>query len=265
MIHHRIDAAQQNAVSHSKSPEGQEATPSEHEPREAFPYQPPNEPLQKQYRHVFGQTQALKVPWPKLLFDKLLAVFFLLLSAPIIVLLLLANAIEGMLIAENKGPLFFYYYAVSRGKVFKKWKIRIIKESYIDKELQKQGDWHAFQNEWDPKARTITGRFVKKFYLDEIPQFFLILKGDMSFVGPRPLAVHHYQRDLQQGNVTRKLVRGGLLGYGHIRKGTPDFGKAHFEYEYVHRYLQSSSFGLLLTDLYVIRRGIAVVLKGGGH
>lgn len=235
------------------------------EPREAFPYEAPNQSVQQRYSEVFAQTHPLKVPWAKLLFDKLLAVFFVLLSAPVVALLLVANTIEGIVVPENKGPLFFYYYAVSRGKIFKKWKIRIIKTSYIDKTLQRCGDWHAYQNEWKPEARTHTGRFVKKFYLDEIPQFFLILKGDMSFVGPRPLAVHHYQRDLQQGNVTRKLIRGGLLGYGHIHKGTPEFGKARYEYEYVHRYLHASAIGLLLTDLYVICRGITLVLKGGGH
>lgn len=265
MNHHPINAKADHPISGFRAPEVKPAASHTHEPREAFPYQPPNEAIKQQYRHVFEQSEALKVPWPKLLFDKLLSVFFVLLCTPVLVLLLLGNAIEGMLVPENKGPLFFYYYAVSRGRVFKKWKIRIIKESYIDKTLQSRGDWHAFQNEWKAEARTYLGRFVKKFYLDELPQFFLILKGDMSFVGPRPLAVHHYERDLAQGNVTRKLIRGGLLGYGHIRKGTPDFGKAHFEYEYVDRYLRASSFNLLLTDLYVILRGIAVVLKGGGH
>jgi lipopolysaccharide/colanic/teichoic acid biosynthesis glycosyltransferase len=175
------------------------------------------------------------------------------------------NFFEGLFIPENRGPLFFYYYAVSQGKVFKKYKIRLIKEKYIDKELQSQGDWHAFQKEWMPEARTYMGRFVKKFYLDEIPQFYNILKGDMSFVGPRPLAIHHYKRDLAQGNVPRSLIRGGLLGYGHVRKGTPEFGKPIYEYEYVYRYIHYSSFRLLMLDLYIIGKGILVVLKGGGH
>jgi lipopolysaccharide/colanic/teichoic acid biosynthesis glycosyltransferase len=234
------------------------------EPKEAFPYKPPTEELRNKYKELFELKSALKVPWPKLVFDKLLSFIILSCCLPVILLLLLFNWIEGIIIPENRGPLFFYYNAVSRGKIFKKYKIRLIKEKYINKELQAIGDWHAFMNEWDPAARTNLGKFVKKFYLDEIPQFFNILKGDMSIVGPRPIAIHHYERDLAQGNIPRSLIRGGLLGYGHVRKGTPEFGKPVYEYEYVYRYLHYSSLRLLLLDLYIIGKGIIVMAKGKG-
>ncbi len=235
------------------------------EPIEAFPYTPPTEEIKEKYREIFELNQPIKIRFLKLVFDKLVALVLLILFSPAIIILLIFNFIEGLLIPENRGPLFFYYNAVSQGKIIKKWKIRLIKTSYIDKELQAKGDWHAYKNEWKPEARTYLGAFVKKFYLDEIPQFYMVLKGDMSIVGPRPLAIHHYERDMAQGNVTRKLIRGGLLGYGHVRKGTPEFGKPIYEYEYVYRCLHYSSWKLFLTDLYVIWKGVVVMLKGGGH
>ncbi len=235
------------------------------EPIEAFPYTPPTEEIKEKYREIFELNQPIKIRFLKLVFDKLVALVLLILFSPAIIILLIFNFIEGVLIPENRGPLFFYYNAVSQGRIIKKWKIRLIKTSYIDKELQAKGDWYAYKNEWMPEARTNLGAFVKKFYLDEIPQFYMVLKGDMSIVGPRPLAIHHYERDLAQGNVTRKLIRGGLLGYGHVRKGTPEFGKPIYEYEYVYRCLHYSSWKLFLTDLYVIWKGIVVMLKGGGH
>lgn len=234
------------------------------EPKEAFPYKPPTEEIKKQYREIFQIKGPLKVPFFKWLFDKVMALTILLCCSPIIILLLIANFLEGLLIPENRGPLFFYYNAVSAGKVFKKYKIRLIKEKYIDKELQAKGDWHAFKNEWMPESRTYLGKFVKKFYLDEIPQFYNVLKGDMSIVGPRPIAIHHYERDKAQGNVTRALIRGGLLGYGHIRKGTPEFGNPVYEYEYVYRYIHSSLFSLLFLDLKIIAKGMVVMAKGKG-
>jgi lipopolysaccharide/colanic/teichoic acid biosynthesis glycosyltransferase len=234
------------------------------EPKEAFPYKPPTEELKSKYRELFELKKPLKVPLPKLIFDKVLAFIILTCCLPIILFLLIFNFLEGLFISENRGPLFFYYNAVSWGKVFKKYKVRLIKLKYIDTEFQRKGDWHAFMNEWDPKARTNLGKFVKKFYLDEIPQFFNVLKGDMSIVGPRPIAIHHYERDLAQGNIPRTLVRGGLLGYGHVRKGTSEFGKPEYEYEYVYRYLHYSSFRLLMLDLWIIWRGIVVMAKAKG-
>ena len=238
---------------------------SQNEPKEAFPYRPPTEAIKHKYRELFEIKEPLHTPLPKLLFDKVVASVILLLCLPIIAALFIFNRVEGALVRENRGPLFFYYKAVSRGKVFKKWKIRIIKEKFIDDNLKKKGDWHAFKNEWIPEARTVMGAIVKKFYLDEIPQFYNVLLGDMSIVGPRPLAVHHYTRDLEQGNVPRSLVRGGLLGYGHVRKGTSEFGDPKYEYEYVYRHLHYPWYRILGLDLYIIWRGLTVIVRGGGH
>jgi len=87
----------------------------------------------------------------------------------------------------------------------------------------------------------------------------------MSIVGPRPLAIIHYEKDIMQGNVSRKLLKGGLLGLGHIIKGKPDFGNPIYEYDYIDQYIKRSELGFLLLDLTIIWRGILLIIKGGGH
>ena len=89
-------------------------------------------------------------------------------SLPILGLLKLAYFIEGIFIPENKGPLFFYYYAISAGQIFRKYKIRLIKTKYIDLNAAKKGDWIAYAAEWDKESRTFVGQFAKKFYWKEI-------------------------------------------------------------------------------------------------
>ena len=235
------------------------------EPLEAFPYKPPSKETFQKYHHIFEINQELPPRFYKSIFDKLIAFIMLIIAAPILLLLKLGYLIEGYIFPENKGPMFFYYNAVSAGKVIRKYKIRLIKTKYIDLVGAKRGDWIAFSAEWTPDSRTYVGRFVKKFYLDELPQFFSVLKGEISIVGPRPLSVLHYERDLAQGNVTRKLLKGGMLGLGHINKGTNELGNPIYEYEYVDQYLKLSSFGLFCLDLWVIWKGIIVIFRGGGH
>ena len=235
------------------------------EPKEAFPYKPPTENIRQKYGYIFQLDGPLPTRFLKNFFDKILASILLILSAPVLALLKLLFLMEGWLIPENKGSMFFHYNAISAGKVIPKYKIRLIKTKYIDPDGAKRGDWIAYSAEWTPNSRTYVGQFVKKFYLDEIPQFYSILKGDMSIVGPRPLAVIHYERDLAQGNVTRKLLKAGLLGLGHINKGTSEMGNPEYEYEYVDQYLKQSSWNFLKLDLWIIWRGFNVVIKGGGH
>lgn len=235
------------------------------EPKEAFPYQPPTADIRQKYRHLFQLTEPLPRRLLKEAFDKVLAVSVLTLSLPVFLVLKLAYVIEGWFVPENAGPMFFYYHAVSAGKTIRKYKLRLIKVKFIDPEGAKRHDWLAYSAEWTPESRTYVGRFVKKFYLDELPQFYSVLRGDLSIVGPRPLAVLHYERDRGQGNITRFLLRGGLLGLGHVNKGTPEMGKPVYEYEYLDQYMNRSSLGLLILDLWIIWRGILVIAKAGGH
>lgn len=237
---------------------------TDREPGIAFPYKPPSAEVRQRYAHIFELTEPLRPRWPKLLFDKVAASICLLGAAPILLLVKIAYALEGLVLPENRGPMFFSYNAISQGEVIPKYKIRLIKTKYIDAEGARRGDWHAFAAEWTPDSRTHVGHFVKKFYLDELPQFFSILKGDMSFVGPRPLAVHHYERDLRQGNVTRRLLKGGLLGLGHVMKGTPQMGEPVYEYEYADQFLKRSALSLLWLDITIIWRGLMVVVRGKG-
>ena len=235
-----------------------------HEPDEAFPYLPPTKSLRDRYAHIFAQEVPIPPSLLKRFFDIAFSSIVLICAAPIFLVLWMAYKIEGLILPEHAGPMFFHYVAVSGGRSIPKYKLRIIKIGCIDPELASLHDWHAFRNEWNPACRTSVGRFVKKFYLDELPQFYNVLIGDMSMVGPRPLAVHHFERDVAQGNVARKLIKGGILGLGHIHKGTRQMGDPKFEYEYAEKVLSGSSLDILMLDSWIIWRGLCVVVRGKG-
>ena len=131
-------------------------------------------------------------------------------------------------------------------------------------ELSKQNDWLAYAAEWNENSKTIMGGIVKSYYLDELPQFWSVFIGDMSIVGPRPLSKMHHERDEKQGNVIRGKIIGGILGLGHINKGTDEMGNPLYEYQYADHYLNASAWQLLKLDLWIIFKGIKVIMRGGG-
>ena len=235
---------------------------SVNEPKEAFPYKPPTEEIKRRYCSYFEEEFRPSLRSLKRALDIVFSLLVLIIASPLVLILVCAYAIEGLIIPRDKGWPFYYW--ITQGKTFAKWKVRIIKGECVDQDLAKQHDWHAFKNEWKPECRTFIGGLAKSYYFDEIPQFWSVLVGDISLVGPRPLAVHHYERDIEQGNVTRGLLRGGILGPGHTHKGTALMGVPIYEYERLHKYCEGSALDLLKQDLKKILAGANLVSRGEG-
>jgi lipopolysaccharide/colanic/teichoic acid biosynthesis glycosyltransferase len=171
--------------------------------------------------------------------------------------------IAAMLIKlEDGGPVFFVQIRVGmQGKVFPMIKLRTMRVG-AEQELEQvlpfsplKGPAYKIPN--DPRV-TRVGRFLRRWSLDELPQFFNILAGDMSLVGPRPEQVWVVER---YGDEQRKrlLVKPGLTGPMQIngRGLLESEERARLEIEYVEH-------GSLSRDLVILARTIPEVLSGRG-
>jgi len=110
---------------------------------------------------------------------------------------------------------------------------------------------------------TPVGAFLRKTSLDELPQFFNVLQGRMSIVGPRPHAVAHNElyRTMIKGYMVRHKVKPGITGWAQVngwRGETDTLDKMKMRIDYDLAYLQNWSLAL---DLYIIFKTIIVVIK----
>src|SRR5210317_1751375 len=113
----------------------------------------------------------------KILIDKILSIIFILISLPIITLSCL------MIYLEDGFPLFFSQERTGwDGRRFTVYKLRSLNNLKFDKTMQVEKN--------DPRLLKV-GKFIRKFSIDELPQFLNVLKGDMSIVGPRPHMIKH--------------------------------------------------------------------------
>jgi lipopolysaccharide/colanic/teichoic acid biosynthesis glycosyltransferase len=214
-------------------------------------------------------TQA-DVPQPvgvdplKATFDRGLAALILLITAPIFAAVALAIWIDGYFWPEDRGPVFHRETRVSAGQIFSLFKFRTMQVSAIQ-EARQQGLTVKYL-ERQNRGHTRVGLYLRRWYLDELPQVINILRGDMSWVGPRPPAPFEYERELSEGNVRKRLARAGLVGLQQANKGrTQGFDEEiALDYEYAAQVRTMSPTRRFVYDISILVRTLRVLVEGKG-
>ncbi len=216
--------------------------------------------------HYIGNVPVLELnrqPIPavglfiKRMIDIVVTSTLLVLTAPVMI-------VAALLIKlDSRGPVFYSAWRVGRkGRRFLCYKFRTM---VVDADTKKDELRHLNEREGatfkitnDPRI-TSFGKFLRKFSIDELPQLFNVLRGEMSIVGPRPHPVddfHHYQPE----DLRRLDVLPGVTGLWQVSaRRDPSFEKnVLLDLEYI------SNWNLLL-DIKIILKTVPEVLRGSGR
>ena len=183
----------------------------------------------------------------KILFDKILALFFLLLLSPLIIISIVCIYIE-----DGYPILFTQDRTGWDGRRFKIFKLRSLKSEKFDKTVQ------VTTND---KRLLLIGKIIRRFSIDELPQFYNVLIGDMSVVGPRPHMVEHDIKysALFSGFLKRHKSNPGLTGWAQVNglRGetpTPDLMEKRMKYDlwYLNNWTIWLDFYIILKTFYII-------------
>jgi len=118
---------------------------------------------------------------------------------------------------RSSGRIFYCETRYSLGKPSVIYEFRTVWEDILATQDSENKDIKVLES--FPVNRTAVGHFLRKYYLDELPQIYNIIKGDMNFVGPRPPAERYYRKHVDLGNVAKSNFRGGLTGPWQAQKG----------------------------------------------
>lgn len=192
----------------------------------------------------------------KEIFDRAGAALALLVLAPVFVVVALAVKLD------SPGPVFFLQTRVGRdGRRFRMVKFRTMvvgaDRLRADLEHRNEADGLLFKLRTDPRV-TRTGRLLRRYSIDELPQLLNVLSGDMSMVGPRPPLPSEV--DLYEGHVNRRLlVKPGITGLWQVsgRSDLPWDESIRLDLYYVDHWSPTM-------DLTIIAKTFSAVVRGSG-
>ena len=196
----------------------------------------------------------------KRLIDLMLSIIFGIISFPFLLIIMVC------ILIDSPGGVFYKQKRVGHGgKIFEMWKFRTMfadSENVLEKFLAKNPE---IKKEWDEKQKikndpriTRVGEFLRKSSLDEIAQFINVLKGEMSFVGPRPFFPEQKKKYGSTVNLYNRVLPGITGMWQVLGRNRLSFKERVRLDEY---YIRNWSIWL---DIYIIMRTIWVVFKQDG-
>jgi lipopolysaccharide/colanic/teichoic acid biosynthesis glycosyltransferase len=206
-----------------------------------------------------GSSKAMSGSKPiqrliKQLFDLIVSAMSLVLLAPLLFIIALAIRIT------SGSPVLYHWQVVGQnGLAFTGYKFRTmvtnadeLKEQLLHR--NEMGGGVVFKLKDDPRVTPI-GRILRKYSLDELPQLWSVLKGDMSFVGPRPPLQSEYARfaDWQKRKLT---VKPGMTSLWQVRGKPQDFNQwLEYDFEYIDHWSLWLDFKILLKTITIVLTG----------
>ncbi len=179
----------------------------------------------------------------KRLFDIIFSLVFIIAASPIMLIIaLLIKAYDG-------GPVFFTQDRLTKnGRIFKVYKFRSMRVSKGEEEYQ--------MTRKDDDRVTPVGKIIRNIHFDEMPQIFNILKGDMSFVGPRPECPEiaaQYEKIVPEFGFRLK-VKAGLTGLAQVfgKYNTTPYDKLKLDLEYIENYSFWQDMKLILLTFKIL-------------
>ena len=179
----------------------------------------------------------------------------ILVAAPVI--LLFGAAVAVVVFLDGDRPILFWQERIGkRGKVFMMVKFRTMR-------FDAEGRGTAFASEGDPRV-TRAGRVLRKFRLDELPQFWNVLKGEMSIIGPRPEQkgfAEQFANEIPLYRL-RMNLRPGITGWAQVMQGyADDIDTTRTKLQYDFYYVKHCSF---LLDLRIVYKTLVTIVTGFG-
>jgi lipopolysaccharide/colanic/teichoic acid biosynthesis glycosyltransferase len=205
---------------------------------------------------VYGRPDLQMALLGKRLLDIVLSALLLIVSLP-----LLAGAAMAIRLT-SRGPVIFGQRRIGlRGVEFTMYKLRTMcadAEQAEETMAAEQPGRIFFKQPADPRV-TAVGRWLRKYSIDEIPQFLNVLRGDMSLVGPRPLLACDWQHFPRDHHRRRVWMRPGITGLWQVagRSLCGDQERMRLDVEYVDHWT-------LTLDLKILLRTPAAVLSAQG-
>ncbi|MGN6817486.1 MAG: sugar transferase [Sphingomonas sp.] len=198
---------------------------------------------------------------PNLAYRKMKRGIDLLLTLIVLPVLIVPMILVALLVKlDSKGPALFKQERMGyRGRPFMVWKFRTMREC-TPQEAARDG---FITNDGDDRI-TRLGRFLRRTRIDELPQMWNIIKGEMSWIGPRPEAValsDWYEQEIPFYSY-RHIVRPGISGWAQVNQGhVADLASVHYKLNYDFFYIKHFSGWL---DLLILLKTVGTVFSGFG-
>lgn len=207
-------------------------------------------------RHMYENQLGSLLPSPIYsLIKRIFDVIIVLLVMPVVLPIMCITAIAISI--ESNGSILFVQNRVGKGaKEFKIYKFRS-----MSRDSEKDGAKFASS---DDMRVTKVGQFIRKMRIDELPQFFNVIKGDMSLIGPRPeqkIFVEEFEEKIPFYNY-RHIVRPGISGWAQVMQGyTADAEETQIKVEHDFYYIKNFSLWL---DILILFKTVKTILTGFG-